>query len=203
MNDLESSIYSLRDAISGRLSDFLVEASKEKLGSKLTAMEDWLYDEGMDAEKGVYEDKLKELRTAFAAGELHASEASARPEAFDALAQAIEKFSSFAASQSEEFAHIGTEEKQKVASECAQAQTYMAETKAKLDALEKTAEPSIKAAEITAKANALSAVCTPIMNTPKPLPMEPEPAPSAEVPADAATDGAAAEPAAEGGESAE
>merc|ERR1719399_198275 len=103
MNDLESSIYSLRDAISGRLSDFLVEASKEELGSKLTAMEDWLYDEGFDAEKAVYEAKLAELKGEFAAGEGRALEADKRPDAVSSLEKAIEEYTSFAASADEEY----------------------------------------------------------------------------------------------------
>ena len=103
-----------------------------------------------------------------------------------------------AASDAEEYAHIGTEEKQKVAAECATAQGYLAETKGKLDALPKTETPPIKCAEIVAKADALGAMAAPIMNTPKPLPPKPEePPPAAE---GAAAEGEAAP--AEGGEAA-
>merc|ERR1719487_1774417 len=117
-------------------------------------MEDWLYDEGMDTEKSVYEAKLKELKSSFAGGESRALEASLRPDAFQELSKAIEKFNTFAASQSEEYAHISTEDKQKVAAECAQAQAWMAETQSKLAALAKTDDPSVKAADITAKLSA-------------------------------------------------
>jgi len=198
MNALEAAVYRLRDDISTRLGDFLTEPDKEKLSSMCTAMEDWLYDEGMDTEKAVYEAKLKELETAFAASNAREKEASSRPASFDALLQAIEKFSAFAASANEDYAHIGTEDKQKVANEAAQAQAWMADAQAKLNSLPKTEDPPIKASEIDAKASSLSSVCTPIMNTPKPLPMEPEPAaaPAAEAPAESAE----AAPAAEGGE---
>jgi len=199
MNNLETKVYALRDDLSQKLSAYFTEPDKEKLGSTLTALEDWLYDEGMDVEKSVYETKLKELMATFAPGELRATEAELRPDAFSELAKAIEKFNTFAASQSEDYAHISTEEKQKVAAECAQAQAYMAEAEAKLQALDKTTDPPIKAAEITAKASSLSALCMPIMNTPKPLPMEPEPAPApaAEAPDDTNAS-AAGEPAAAG-----
>jgi len=198
MNNLETKVYALRDDLSQKLSAYYTEPDKEKLGSTLTAMEDWLYDEGMDVEKSVYEAKLKELLATFAPGEGRAKEADLRPDAFSELGKAIEKFNIFAASQSEDYAHISTEEKQKVAAECAQAQAWMAEAEAKLQALDKTTDPPIKAAEITSKASSLSAMCTPIMNTPKPLPKEPEPAPAAEVPDDAAAaDAATTEPATE------
>lgn len=151
------------------------------------------------ATDGREESLLFDLKSAFAAGEVRATEASLRPDAFDELSKAIEKFNLFAASQSEDYAHISTEDKQRVASECAQAQAWMAESKAKLEALAKTVDPPIKAAEITAKAKSLTAVCAPIMNTPKPLPMEPEPAPApaAEAPDDTNAS-AAGEPAAAG-----
>jgi len=200
MNALESNIYSLRSAISDRLSAYLVDADKEAFGAKLTAMEDWLYDEGFDADKATYEAKLKELTTAFAGGEGRALEADKRPDAIAMLERAIEVYTKFATSSEEEYAHIAADEKQKVATEAAAAQAWLSESRATLDALAKTADPPIKAADISAKATALSSVCEPIKNTPKPLPPKPEPAPAAEEPAAAAEAEGAAEPAAEGAE---
>jgi len=181
MNDLESSVYSLRDAISGRLSDFLVDADKEALGSKLTKMEDWLYDEGFDADKATYEGKLKEIKGDFADGEGRALEADKRPDAINALDKAIEKFTTFAQSADEAYAHIDAEEKKKAGAEAAAAQAWLTDAKAKIDATPKTADVPVKAAEIDAKFAELAKVCDPIMSTPKPTPMEQEPpAPPAE-----------------------
>lgn len=199
MNALEAAVYRLRDDVSTRLGAFLAEPDKEKLSSMCTAMEDWLYDEGMDTEKSVYEAKLKELEEAFAEGNMREKEADMRSDAYRTLKDAIEKFSAFAASASEDYAHISTEDKQKVAGEAAQAQAWLADAQAKLDSLTKTEDPPIKVAEITAKASSLSSVCTPIVNTPKPLPVEPEPAPEAAPAADAPEDAAGdAAPTAEG-----
>jgi len=204
MNALEAAVYRLRDDVSTRLGDFLTEPDKEKLSALCTATEDWLYDEGFDCEKAVYQSKLTELESAFAGGNGREKEASSRGPAFEALADAIQKFSTFAASQSEDYAHISTEDKQKVAAECAQAQAWMAETQAKLESLPKTEDAPVKAAEVTAKASSLSSVCAPIMNTPKPLPMEPDPPPppaEGEAAAGApAGEGAEPTPAAEGEE---
>jgi len=141
-------------------------------------MEDWLYDEGFDCEKAVYEAKLKELKDAFAPSQARAYEAEQRPEQFNTLSGAIDKYTKFAASTEEEYAHIAPEDKQKVAAEAASALAWMTETKAALDALAKTADPTVKAAEIAAKATALSAVCEPITRTPKPVPMQTDPPPA-------------------------
>ena len=200
MNALEGAVYRLRDDISTKLADFVTDADKEKLSAMCTTMEDWLYDDGYDAEKSVYEAKLKELEALFAPGVAREKEAENRGPAFDELTQAIEKFSAFAASQSEDYAHISTEDKQKAAAECATAQAWMTDVQGKLGSLPKTEDPPVKSTEIIAKASSLAGVCQPIMATPKPLP-EPEPVPAAEAPpAEEAPEGEAAEatPAAEG-----
>jgi len=168
----------------------LVDADKETLGSKLTKMEDWLYDEGFDAEKAVYEAKLKEIKADFAGSEARAFEADQRPDAVQKLEKAIEEFTTFAASADEAYAHIEAEDKKKVAAEAASAQAWLADAKSKLDATAKTVDPPVKAAEIVAKYTELAKVCDPIKQTPKPTPMEAEPAPAAP-PAEPAQEGAA------------
>ncbi|PYH98527.1 heat shock protein 70 [Aspergillus ellipticus CBS 707.79] len=65
-NELEASIYELRDKIDGIYSEFASEEEKDKLRSKLTDLEDWLYEEGEDTTKSVYVAKMDEIR--FVAG---------------------------------------------------------------------------------------------------------------------------------------
>jgi len=174
MNALEAAVYRLRDESSTKLADFLTEADRETLSAMCTATEDWLYEDGMDVDKATYEAKLKELNAAFAPGVQREKEAEERPDAFAELTKTIEKFSAFAASQSEEYGHIGTEQKQMVAAECATVQAWLADSEAQIKATSKTEAAPVKPADIRSKAQELSAVCQPIMNTPKPLPMEPE-----------------------------
>ncbi|OJK04836.1 hypothetical protein ASPACDRAFT_74400 [Aspergillus aculeatus ATCC 16872] len=61
-NELEASIYELRDKIDGVYSEFASEEEKEKLRAKLMDTEDWLYDEGEDTTKSVYVAKMDEIR---------------------------------------------------------------------------------------------------------------------------------------------
>ncbi|KAJ5180690.1 Hsp70 chaperone Hsp88 [Penicillium capsulatum] len=61
-NELEGSIYELRDKIDGIYSDFASEEEKEKLRAKLTATEDWLYEDGEDTTKSVYVSKMDDIR---------------------------------------------------------------------------------------------------------------------------------------------
>jgi len=65
-NELEASIYELRDKIDGVYSEFANEEEKDKLRAKLTDTEDWLYEEGEDTTKSIYVAKMDEIR--FVAG---------------------------------------------------------------------------------------------------------------------------------------
>jgi len=190
MNALESSVYSYRDALSMKLADFVSESDKEKLSAMLTTTEDWLYDEGFDAEKSVYQAKLKEVQQAFAPASSRESEAANRPEALAELQKQISRFAAFASDTSEEYAHIKAEDKEKVAAESQKAEEWLAGISAKLEGLAMTAEPPVKVSEVQAKTTALIDTCEPIVKTPKPPPPKPEPAPTAAPEVDAA--GAAA-----------
>merc|ERR1712146_574101 len=62
-NALESYIYEMRDKVSdyGVLKDYASEPEKTKIGKDLEDAENWLYDEGFDCTKAVYEERLKML----------------------------------------------------------------------------------------------------------------------------------------------
>ncbi|KAJ5728915.1 Hsp70 chaperone Hsp88 [Penicillium malachiteum] len=61
-NELEASIYELRDKIEGVYAEFANEQEKDKLRAKLTDTEDWLYEDGEDTTKSVYVAKMDEIR---------------------------------------------------------------------------------------------------------------------------------------------
>ncbi|KAH7327897.1 heat shock protein 70 family [Stachybotrys elegans] len=61
-NELEAYIYDLRAKLDEQYSEFASEDEKSTIKAKLEATEDWLYDEGDDASKGVYVAKIDEIR---------------------------------------------------------------------------------------------------------------------------------------------
>ncbi|KAL8911194.1 MAG: hypothetical protein Q9171_003600 [Xanthocarpia ochracea] len=65
-NELESYIYELRGKIDDQYSEFASGEEKTKLKEKLEQAEEWLYEEGDDATRGVYVAKMDEIR--FVAG---------------------------------------------------------------------------------------------------------------------------------------
>ncbi|OJJ63675.1 hypothetical protein ASPSYDRAFT_25728 [Aspergillus sydowii CBS 593.65] len=84
-NELEGTIYEMRDKIDGVYAEFASEEEKDKLRSKLTDLEDWLYEEGDDTTKSVYVAKLDEIR--FVAGPI----IQRHREKLDAEREAIQK----------------------------------------------------------------------------------------------------------------
>ncbi|KAI4732087.1 heat shock protein 70 [Aureobasidium sp. EXF-10728] len=61
-NELEAYIYEMRAKIDEEYAEFSSDDEKTKLKEKLEASEDWLYDEGDDATKAVYQSKIDEIR---------------------------------------------------------------------------------------------------------------------------------------------
>ncbi|XDG09079.1 hypothetical protein ABKA04_008694 [Annulohypoxylon sp. FPYF3050] len=61
-NELETYIYDLRNKLDDQYADFANDDEKDKLRSKLTESEDWLYEDGEDATKAVYVAKMDEIR---------------------------------------------------------------------------------------------------------------------------------------------
>ncbi|KAK3905454.1 heat shock protein 70 family [Staphylotrichum tortipilum] len=61
-NELETYIYELRNKLDDQYAEFASEEEKDKIRDKLTATEDWLYDEGDDATKAIYIAKMDEIR---------------------------------------------------------------------------------------------------------------------------------------------
>nr|ACR37007.1 unknown [Zea mays] len=69
-------------------------------------------------------------------------------------------------------------EKQKVISECSEAETWLMEKRQQQDALPKHANPVLLAADLKKKAETLDRFCKPIMTKPKPVPKPQTPPPA-------------------------
>jgi len=61
-NELEAYIYEMRAKIDEEYAEFSSDDEKTKLKEKLETSEDWLYEDGEDATKAVYQSKIDEIR---------------------------------------------------------------------------------------------------------------------------------------------
>eukprot|EP00210_Caulerpa_lentillifera_P001316 g1266.t1 len=169
-NAVESYVYELRNRLSGDLVEFVSEADKSKILTKLEDTEDWLYEDGENQTKSVYVAKLEELRKFGDPIELRFHEFEARPKAAQYLQHMCENYIAMATTDSEEYNHIEEAEKNKVISECEKARVWLVEKLKMQDLMQKTDTPCILSTEIQKKQDVVDRFCRQIMSTPKPKP---------------------------------
>ena len=181
-NAVEAYVYDMRNKLYDKYEAFVTPSEKDELIAKLQEVEDWLYEDGEDETKGVYVAKLEELQKQGNPIEERYKEWIERGPATDQLAYCINSFRGAALSKDPKFDHIDIAEKQKVVTECSEAEAWLREKQQQQDALPKYATPVLLSADIKRKAEAVDRLCKPIMTKPRPAPAKPQtpPPPSPE-----------------------
>mmetsp|Transcript_2124 Transcript_2124/g.2404 ORF Transcript_2124/g.2404 Transcript_2124/m.2404 type:complete len:809 (+) Transcript_2124:49-2475(+) len=171
-NELESYVYSMRDKIiSDRdLASYGTDEEKSEFTSILETTENWLYEDGFDAKKSAFVEKLTELKKYGDPIEKRKYEAAGRPSAMNTLQRTIEKFQSWVNTSTAEtdYAHITEEEWTKCREICDSTSTWMYEAMDKQGSLTPCDNPMVTIADINAKTNEISKTINPIMHKPKP-----------------------------------
>eukprot|EP00040_Diaphanoeca_grandis_P025566 m.141763 g.141763 ORF g.141763 m.141763 type:complete len:821 (-) comp30212_c0_seq1:421-2883(-) len=170
-NALEEYIYSMRDYISDRYADFILEADADAFRSKLTSYEDWLYDEGEDVSKSEYKAKMDDLDAVGKVVKNRYTEYELRPKALDAYQTALvlcRKFVEAKTAGDEKYAHITDVEFKKVTDAFATSEAWFNETSSKQAALKKSDDPAVTANDLQTKCVAFNAIIQPIMSKPVP-----------------------------------
>lgn len=202
-NALESYIYDMRDKITldSQLAPYCSEDEKAKFSAALESDENWLYEDGFDATKAVYAEKLRELNKIGNPIVARQYEAGARPNAVAILQRNAEKYKNWlnTTANDEKFAHITDEEKSTAHAKCDEVTGWMYDMLDKQGSLSLSDDPVVTVNDIHAKSKELSDVVSPIMNKPVPKPKKTEEkkaeeAPPAEEKADDAKPSDAPEP---------
>jgi len=209
-NELESYIYDTRDRIisENQLKPYCTSEDASKFSSLLEKLENWLYEDGFDAEKTVYVEKLSELKKMGDPIEYRKREADARPNAVANLQKSLEQFKNWLnlTQSDEKYAHITDEERSNGHTKCDEASSWMYEMLDKQGSLSMESDPAFSASQVNAMIKEVASVVNPILNKPKPKP-KPKEEPKAskpeekeekseapETPATEAADGNAPEP---------
>nr|XP_009610837.1 heat shock 70 kDa protein 14-like isoform X2 [Nicotiana tomentosiformis] len=172
-NAVEAYVYDMRNKLSDKYQEFVIDSEREQFMAKLQEVEDWLYEDGEDETKGVYIAKLEELKKQGDPIEQRYKEYMERGSVIDQFVYCINSYREAAMSNDPKFDHIDLAEKQKVLNECVEAESWFREKKQQQDALPKYANPVLLSADVRKKAEALDRVCRPIMTKPKPKPAKP------------------------------
>ncbi|KAL2493089.1 Heat shock 70 kDa protein 14 [Abeliophyllum distichum] len=174
-NAVEAYVYDMRNKLTDKYQEFVVDSEREQFMAKLQEVEDWLYEDGEDETKGVYIAKLEELKKQGDPIEERYKEHIERGPVCDQLIYCINSYREAAMSNDPKFDHIDLADKQKVLNECVEAEAWLREKKQQQDALPKYATPVLLSANVRKKAEALDRFCRPIMMKPKPVkPATPE-----------------------------
>jgi len=182
-NELESYIYSMRDKIisQSHLAPYCTDDERTSFSDNLEKTENWLYEDGFDAVKSVYAQKLQELKQFGDPMQSRFYQAQHRPNAISVLQRSIEKYKNWlnSAASEEKYAHITDEEKLKCHSKCDEISSWMYDMLDKQGSAPLYTDPVFTIAQIQQKNKELTNVITPIMTKPAPKP-KPAPAPAAE-----------------------
>jgi heat shock protein 4 len=177
-NELESYIYDMRDKIitDSQLGPYITEDEKNKFNVKQEEVENWLYEDGFDATKSVYAEKLAELKTLGGPSESRASEAFARPNAVASTQKNITKYKTWLneSQGNEKFAHITDEEFSSCHAKCDAVSSWVYDMLDKQASVAANANPAFTVADLSAKSSELTKFCSPIMHKPAPKPKKVE-----------------------------
>lgn len=172
-NALEEYVYEMREKVSEQYQDFITPASAESFRSTLTATEDWLYEDGEDAELGVYEQRLSELKGVGTPVVERFREFEARNPAFDKFDQSINRvrkaYEDYVAG-GETYAHLDSKDMEKVINAIEDKKKWLDDARHKQECRSKTEPPVVYVEEINQQRNAFENIVTPILNKKKPAP---------------------------------
>jgi len=170
-NAVEEYIYSIREKISEELEAYILEADREAFSRKLTETEDWLYEDGEDCEKAVYEEKSKELKLVGEAAKKRKTEFEGRKKAMDMLGLSLQlanKVVEMYKAGDEKYSHLTDAEIEKVTKCIDEKAQWLNNSIATLEKTPKTANPTILCCQFYSEKDAFEAITKPILTKAKP-----------------------------------
>jgi len=190
-NAVESYVLDMRARLAGDLFEYSTEGEREAFSRLLNETEEWLYDEGDETTKSVYQEKLKLLKSQGDPIVNRKQEDLNRTKSYQELKTVGQQYTN---SMSEsKYDHIEPEEKVKLSNEVQTVLKTVGDLISQQEALPKTATPVIRAWDIDTKKNELDKFCKAILNKPKPAPPPPTPAPAPTTPPQAPPSGSTSE----------
>ena len=177
-NSVESFCYAMKDRIfeGGDLHEYINDTDRDNFVTLLDDTESWLYGEGENTTKSVYQQKLAELKKIGDKLEFRLKESEQRPEAVAQLQEAIKEYQTFLDNaNSEQYSHITAEEKQKVADKVTETVNWLNEQSNQQANLAKSVDPVLTSLFIENRKKDLKKICSAIVSKPKPAAPKEEP----------------------------
>lgn len=173
-NELESYLYDMRDKIisESHLKLFCTDEERQVFSNVLEKTENWLYEDGFDATKSVYFDKLTDLKKMGDPIEFRYTESQTRSQVVSVLQRSIEKYKNWVsmAQADDKFEHITDDEIGLCYAKCDEISSWLYDMLDKQGSLPLSENPAFTVGEVQTKSRELTTVLSPIMNKPKPIP---------------------------------
>ena len=191
-NAVETYVYDARDKLYAQWAPYATESEASAFNTLLDEAGDWLYGEGEDQTKEVYEQKLLSLKALGDPLEYRMNEHSDREHILTHFHNTHDDYHGRATDASEKYDHIDADQKSKIVSEVSKNKAWIAPLLEKQKALPLTADPVFHTRDVKQRSEALVKFSDPILNKAKP-----KPAPKPEEPKTEATTESTESPAAE------
>ncbi|OXA61158.1 heat shock 70 kDa protein 4L [Folsomia candida] len=179
-NGLEEYVYLLRDKLDTDLTQFVEERDKSKLSEELSFLENWLYEDGSDEKRQVYQDRLEKLKKTtdpiFERHRDHHERPSAIRELEGSIQQARKVVDKKFANEAG-YEHLEASDVDKLKNAIQESQQWLDHARDILLSVKPNMTSPINAMEIILQRKSFESVVHPVMNKPKaehraPPPME-------------------------------
>jgi len=180
-NAVEEYVYDLRSRLYEELEQFITESDREKLSRLLEDTENWLYEDGEDCQKGVYADKLTELKKHGEPIKERRRSREELPAAFNSLLTSIQlarKVADQYLQGEEKYNHLERGQIEKVEKAVAERQEWVDKNMGLVSGTPLHSNLPITPQSVYSEKGTFDALCNPIINKPKPKPKTEEPPPA-------------------------
>mmetsp|Transcript_28230 Transcript_28230/g.68671 ORF Transcript_28230/g.68671 Transcript_28230/m.68671 type:complete len:827 (-) Transcript_28230:149-2629(-) len=173
-NDLEQYCLDMRSKVRDELKQYIAADAAAKFLEELQQMEDWIYDEGYDAQKSTIMSKLDKLKATGNPIFQRQYEFKNGAELVQRLKTTAGKYRQIASSGDKKYEHIEVAKMQSIVKKSEEVDKWATDAAVKIGASDKTKDPPVTCAAIRGKQDEMINFAQPILNTPKPQPKEEE-----------------------------
>ncbi|XP_049291223.1 heat shock 70 kDa protein 4 isoform X2 [Anopheles funestus] len=177
-NALEEQVYEVREKIQedGALYPYIDPLNAAAICRELEDTENWLYEEGESCEKGVYKERLENMRAKIEPVRVRCDEFSGQEQAFIELGHAVQqtlKAVEQYRAKDPRYEHLTETEMINITEAAQKAQKWYEEARSKLVGVRKIEDPPVKLADIRHETQTLTTCTNSVLNRPKPKPPTP------------------------------
>ncbi|EED89924.1 heat shock protein, partial [Thalassiosira pseudonana CCMP1335] len=176
-NNYEAYIYFIRNKLiddEEAVAKVTNEEQREALRKSAEDAEEWMFDEGFNADIKTYNDKYAELSAPAEKAFGRVAELEARPKAIEALEKKLEKVGDLMKKWETTMEHITEEERSEVLDKVAEVRAWIAEKVKAQEEADQTSDPVFTSEEVPGQTKKIESIVARLMKKPKPKPVKKE-----------------------------